>query len=150
MIAERPERDEGARAIQDEARRAHGLLVTHVGDDPFAALPLIRHLQARGVVALQVDRVPPGVRTRPVVLFGERARVPEGPLQLAKLSGAPVLPIFAARSGHRRYEVVAHAPIRLSRAAGEAELDAAAQSVADAMQSFLRAHPTQWFHFNPA
>ena len=26
-------------------------------------------------------------------------------------------------------------------------LDAAAQHLADAMQGFVRAHPTQWFHF---
>jgi KDO2-lipid IV(A) lauroyltransferase len=33
------------------------------------------------------------------------------------------------------------------RRATEADLDAAAQAVADAMTSFIRAHPTQWLHF---
>src|SRR5579859_598991 len=48
MIAAAPERDATARAIQDEARRAHGLLIAHVGDDPLAALPLVRHLRGGG------------------------------------------------------------------------------------------------------
>jgi KDO2-lipid IV(A) lauroyltransferase len=147
MIAEERERDPAARAIQDDARRASGLLVTHVGDDPLSALPLVHHLRSGGVVALQIDRVPPGLRARSVDLFGARGAIPEGPLRMAMLTGAPLLPIFAARTGYREYEVVAHAPIRLARRATEGELDTAAQALADAMQSFVRKHPTQWFHF---
>jgi KDO2-lipid IV(A) lauroyltransferase len=147
MIAEERERDAAARAIQDEARRASGLLVAHVGDDPLSALPLVHHLRGGGIVALQIDRAPPRLRTRSVDLFGAPGAIPEGPLRMAMLTGAPLVPIFAARTGYREYEVVAHAPIRLSRRATEGELDAAAQGLADAMQSFVRKHPTQWFHF---
>jgi lauroyl/myristoyl acyltransferase len=147
MIAEAPERDEAARAIQDDARRAHGVLVAHVGEDPLSALPLARHLRDGGVVALQIDRIPLGVRSREVIAFGERARVPEGPLRLAALTGAPIVPIFAARTGHRRYAVFMSPPIRVVRSAGDSDVDAAAQRMADAMQDFVRAHPTQWFHF---
>jgi KDO2-lipid IV(A) lauroyltransferase len=147
MIAERAERDAGARAIQDEARRMQGLLVAHVGDDPLSALPLVRHLREGGVVALQIDRVPPGVRARDVTMFGQRGRVPEGPIRLAVLTGAPILPVFAARQGRRRYEVIVGAPIRMPRSASEAELDSTAQRLADSLASFVRTRPTQWFHF---
>jgi KDO2-lipid IV(A) lauroyltransferase len=63
------------------------------------------------------------------------------------LSGAPILPIFSARRGHRRYEIMAHSPIRLSRSETDVTLDAAAQQIASALETFARAHPTQWFHF---
>lgn len=147
MIAEARERDLASRTIQDDARRAHGLLVVHVGEDPLSGLPLVRHLREGGAVALQMDRAPPGLRARTVALFGQRWRVPDGPLRLALLTGAPLLPVFVARTGHRRYKVFAEPPIRLRRGAGERELDIAAQTFADAMQVFVRAHPTQWFHF---
>jgi KDO2-lipid IV(A) lauroyltransferase len=147
MIAETPERDSAAREIQDDARRAHGLLVTHVGEDPFSALPLARHLREGGAVALQIDRLPPGQRQRSVTLFGAAGHLPDGPLRLAALTGAPLVPIFAARTGHRRYLVVASPPLRIARDASQAELDQAAQRLADAMQDFVVAHPTQWFHF---
>jgi KDO2-lipid IV(A) lauroyltransferase len=148
MIAEEAERDAESRAIQDDARKAHGLLVTHVGGgDPLAALPLVRHLRSGGAVALQIDRVPKWLRARQVVLFDAPGRVPEGPLRLAMWTGAPLVPVFAARQGHRRYSVFVHPPIRIARTATDADLDAAAQSLADAMQHFVRAHPTQWFHF---
>jgi len=147
MIAEEAEPDAAARSIQDDARRAHGLLLAHVGDDPLAALPLVRHLREGGAVALQIDRVPVGVRGRAVSLFDAPGQVPEGPLRLALLTGAPIVPIFVARTGHRRYEIVARAPVRIGRTAGDADLNAAAQTLADAMQDFVRRHPTQWFHF---
>jgi KDO2-lipid IV(A) lauroyltransferase len=147
MIVEHAERDASARAIQDEARRAHGLLVAHAGEDPLAALALAKHLRQGGIVALQMDRAPRALRGRPVTMFGSPTRVPEGPLRLAMLTGAPLVPVFAARRGYRRYEIAVCPPIRVVRDAAPAELDAAAQELADAMQRFLGAHPTQWFHF---
>lgn len=147
MIVEAPERDVVANAIQDDARRAHGLKVAHVGDDPLSALPLVRHLRGGGLVALQVDRAPRGVRARNATLFSEITRIPEGPLRLAALTGAPIVPVFVARTGHRRYNVVASAPIRLDRSAGAADLDLAAQELASRLEAFVRIRPTQWFHF---
>jgi phosphatidylinositol dimannoside acyltransferase len=147
MIAEQAERDPRARAIQDRARQAHGVRVAHVGDDPLAALPLARHLRDGGVVALQIDRSPAHQRARAVTLFGVPARIPEGPLRLAAVTGAPVLPLFAARTGHRRYALHVEPPLRISRSAGDAELDRGAQILASALERFVRARPTQWFHF---
>jgi lauroyl/myristoyl acyltransferase len=80
-------------------------------------------------------------------MFGQRGRVPEGPIRLAVLTGAPILPVFAARQGRRRYEVIVGSPIRMPRSASEAELDATAQRLADSLASFVRTRPTHWFHF---
>ncbi len=147
MIVEAAERDAEASAIQDEARRAFGLKVVHVGDDPLSALPLVHHLRDGGAVALQVDRTPASVRARSVRLFGEPARIPEGPLRLSALTGAPIVPVFAERVGYRQYEVTVSPAVRLGRAPTEAELDAAAQELATRLEAFVRARPTQWFHF---
>lgn len=132
--------------LQDEARRRAGVSIAHVGD-PLASLPLLRHLRAGGVVALQLDRVVPGMRTRSVPLLGLEGELPEGPFRLAQLSGAPIVPIFCARRGHREYLVHVFEPRRLERRASEAAVDEAAAHVAACMTAFLRAHPTQWFQF---
>lgn len=142
------ERDVRARQIHDAARIATGVHIVHVGEgDPFASLPLLRHLRNGAVVALQVDRVPAGMKTRPVTMFGAPAEMPEGPLRLAQLSGAPLVPIFATRTGYGQYLIQTHAPVQVARRAKDVDLDRAAQVVADAMSSFLTAHPTHWFHF---
>jgi KDO2-lipid IV(A) lauroyltransferase len=150
MIIMQRERNEGARRLQDSMREAQeGVRVVHVGDDPLASLPVMRHLRDGGVVALQIDRVPPGMCARSVRLFGRKGAIPEGPLRLAQLTGAPIVPVFSARTGHRRYSVYLHEPVVVARKATTDALDAAAQQLADALGEFVSANPTQWFAFHP-
>jgi KDO2-lipid IV(A) lauroyltransferase len=147
VVMER-ERDDAARLIHDEARKAMGILVAHM-HDPLASLPLLRHLRNGGLVALQIDRAAPGSRARTVRLFDQPFAMPEGPLRLAQLSGAPLVPVFAARLGYRRYMADIRCPVALGRRAQDADIQVAAQAMADTLTDFIRAHPTQWFDFGP-
>lgn len=147
VVVMQRERDERARALQDEARARSGVKVVHVGDSPLDALGLVTHLRKRSVIALQIDRVPYGVRRREVPFFGAPWSLPEGPLSIAALSGAPLLPVFTRRIGFMEYEAIVAPPIRLPRRPTPAELDAAALALVAAMEDFVRAYPTQWFHF---
>lgn len=146
LVMER-ERSHEARSLQDAVRAAGGLSFVHVGDDPLASLPLLRHLRQGAVVAMQMDRVPSSMRAREVTLLGRPARVPEGILCLSAVTGAPIVPMFSARLGFRRYVMEVSPPIRVPRRADDALLAAAAQRLADAMGNFLSRRPTQWFHF---
>jgi lauroyl/myristoyl acyltransferase len=147
VMVMRAEGDAKARELQDEARRASGLTVVHVGEDPFSSLPLMRKLRQGAVVAMQIDRAPPGMRARSVRLFGRKGLIPEGPIRLAQLSGAPLLPVFCARLGHRSYVAEASGPILVTRHAEDGRVDVVAQELADAMTRFVGRHRTQWFHF---
>ena len=147
VVVMAPEPDPQARALHDEVRARTGVRVLHVGDDPLASIELLRHLQRGGVVALQIDRLAPGMRARSVELLGRPFRMPEGPLQLARLTGAAILPVFTRRLGFMAYEVIMEPPIELGRRAGEAEIDGAARRLAQALERFVRAYPTQWFRF---
>lgn len=142
-----PEPDEAARKVHDAIRERNGVRVVHVGHHPLDALPLLRHVRAGGIVAVQLDRAAPADRFLEIELFGGKERVPEGPFRLAALSGAPVVPIFAHRLGYFHYEFSVEAPIWVSRQAPRLELEAAAKDAAVAMQRFIASHPTEWFHF---
>jgi phosphatidylinositol dimannoside acyltransferase len=146
MVMGRERNDEAGR-LQDDARTSRGVHFVHVGEDPLASLPLLRHLRRGSVVAIQVDRVPPSMRGHDVTLFGRRSRIPEGPVRLAQVTGAPIVPMFAKRLGFRSYMLEVSPPIHVPRHADEATVDAASQRIADAMGSFLGRYPTQWFHF---
>ena len=147
LIVMRAEADDRAQSLHDEARKRGGVLIVHAGDDPLASLPLLRHLRAGGAVALQLDRVAPGMRTREVDFLGERTLVPEGALRLAQVSGAPILPMFCARIGYRSYAVELYESRLVSRHASDAEIDGVAQHLAASLEAYLHEHPTQWFNF---
>ena len=147
LVVMRRERDARAQALQDDARERSGTRVIHIGDDPLDALPLLSHLRKGGVVAVQMDRLPRGMRGRKVELFGSPFEVPEGPLRLAAVSGAPIVPVFTRRLGYMEYEVDIGEPISLPRRPAEADLDGAARKVMNEMEIFVRNNPTQWFHF---
>lgn len=141
------ERDGAARDLSDRARRATGLEVAHVGADPFASLPFLHRLRDGAAIAIQIDRVPAGMRGLPVRMFGEAREIPEGPLRLAQLSGAPIVPIFCARLGYRSYFAEVFEPCHLPRRPTPEQLGSTAQKLADAMHDFVRRYPTQWFNF---
>lgn len=141
------EADPAAQRLHDEVRGKSRVRVVHVGSDALEALPLLGQLRRGGVVAMQLDRTPPGMRTVPVRLFDAGGALPEGPFRLARLARVPVLPIFCARVGFRRYRVVIHPPVRIHREDPPDATLAAAQSIADRMTAFLREHPSQWFNF---
>jgi len=148
VIVMESEQDERARDLQDRARELAGVRVIHIGPDPLAALPLVRHLtEKKGAAAMQVDRVPASGRALRVRLLDREGLLPEGPFRLAQLTGAPFVPVFCARLGYRKYAFHAHPAKTLPRRASADQLEAAAQHVADDMTEFLRAHPTQWFEF---
>lgn len=147
LVVMQHERDAGAESVQARTRRALGVEVVHVGDDPLAALPLLGHLRRGGVVAIQIDRVPEGTRGFEVDFLGARSSLPVGPLQLAGLSGAPILAVLGRRIGFLDYVVDVSGGWTLPRRADDAALGAVARDVSATLERFVRAHPTHWFHF---
>jgi KDO2-lipid IV(A) lauroyltransferase len=90
------------------------------------------------------------MRSIPVRLFDAPARVPSGPFWLARATGASIVPVFAYRHGHFRYEIQIHSSRELARDASDAAMHQTAQSIATEMEQFIRSHPTHWFHFAPS
>lgn len=147
MVVMNREDNSDARDLHDQARRRAGVQVRHVGDDPLDALPVLRHLRGGGIVALKFDRTPRQMRTRAVTFLDEQWPIAEGPLRLAALSGAPLLPVFTRRLGFLEYELVNTPPLRLPRRPSDGELDEVAQTLATRLEQFVRANPTHWFRF---
>jgi len=147
MVVMEPEANARARDVHDATRTHAGVQLVHVGTDPLAALPVLKHLRHGGVVALQYDRIRSGMRTRTVRFLGRSWEIPQGPLTLARLSGAPIVPVFGRRLGFLEYQVIATPPIQVPPRASSAQLDAVAQTMAERLEQFVRAYPTHWFRF---
>ena len=70
------------------------------------------------------------------------ARRPSG-----STTGAPVIPLFAVREGYFDYTILVEPAIALGPGANAETLAEAARTATLALERFVRAHPTQWFHF---
>jgi len=141
------EPDGSARALHDDVRRRAGVEVLRVGEGPTDGLSVLRHVRGGGVAAFQIDRSARSRRAVTTSLFGKRFDVPEGPFRLAELAGAPVIPLFAVREGYFDYRIEVSDPIVLGPDSSSEALGDAARAAVGALERFVRAHPTQWFHF---
>lgn len=147
MIVMAREDDEAAERLHDEVRDAAQVQVLRIGRHPLDALPALEHLGRGGVVAVQLDRVPPGRPSVETLLFQRPFAVPSGPFLLAGLARVPVLPVFSARTGYFDRRITIGEPIRPSRRPDARELSNLAQHGISQMEKHIAAHPTQWFHF---
>jgi phosphatidylinositol dimannoside acyltransferase len=148
LVVMQHERDGRAESVQQEARDKLGLKVVFAGEDPLAAMPLLVHLRRGGIVALQMDRVPEGQRGIEVSLAGAPFVIPEGPIQLAGASGAAIVVVLGRRVGFLDYEMRVGQMVNVPRRPSREAVSAAAREIAAQIETFVREHPTDWFHFS--
>lgn len=151
-VVREEEMDPRAQAFVAEriARRTGEGYVTHFasGVAPRLGVELWEALAQGDVVALQGDRPRRNGRSVPVTLFERAYHLPSGPLALARQAGVPMVPAFVFRTGRRAYEIRFAPPIHVGRTEDRtADLEAAAQRLADEVGAAVRHRPHQWFAF---
>ncbi|GAA5482406.1 hypothetical protein [Haloferula sargassicola] len=107
---------------------------------------LARILREGDVVAIQGDRVVFEVSEMEVeVEPGLKMRLPRGPLMLARITGAPVYPLFILREGWRRYRVKVFPKLELPpRQRGS---EPAAEPWARSIYQVAKSHWADWAVF---
>lgn len=130
-----------------EMRARIGIRVELAGD-PTVTRTLVRALAANEAVALVTDRDVTGSGA-PVEFFGETTSMPVGPGTLARLSGAPLLPVacYLTDRGHR---IVVRPPVPVPRTSDRrADARAAVATLAGEFEHLVAADPTQWHLLQP-
>jgi KDO2-lipid IV(A) lauroyltransferase len=122
-----------------------------VGDaSVFSSFGMVRALRQNEIVAMQLDRMPGARGARLLPFLGAPAPFPSGPFVLARLAGAPVIPVFIPRLGARHYRVHIGEPIQVPREARDpVQLDEVMLRAVRQLEEAVRRHPLQWFQFAP-
>lgn len=127
------------------------IAVDEDGGSPLDIVEGINFIESGGVVSLTGDLVwKKDQRTIPVKFLGQEILLPEAPHLLALLSGAPLFIFFAFRIGKTKYRFTMSEPIYLAAASRKERAGAvqrSAQKYADILETTLRDHPLQWYHF---
>lgn len=132
-----------------EARERAGVRVIYSDSSVFSSLNMLRALQRNEVVAMQLDRTLDTGATRLVPFFGALAPFPTGPFVLARLSGAPIIPVFVPRLGTRHYRIHLPGRFRVPRERDQRVLTQVMQQVVAELEAVVREFPAQWFQFMP-
>ena len=129
------------------------IAVPEEGGSPMEIVEGLNFLREGGLVSLTGDRLWNREQRAVTVRFaGGEARIPEIPYILALLSGAPLLIFFGYRTGGGAYHLVTKPPfyvVAASRAERSKAVTTAAQAYADLLAETVRAHPDEWYHFEP-
>ncbi|MHC4781131.1 MAG: lysophospholipid acyltransferase family protein, partial [Planctomycetota bacterium] len=127
--------------LSEDVRHAGNIGVIYLHESP---REIVRTLKRNEVVAILTDqdiRRLPGTYVR---FFGRPAWTPIGPVLTAKLSGAPIFPIFMFRRGNKyRIELGKRIPMVFT---GDRRRDLYenTQKMADVYEEYIRRHPDQW------
>jgi KDO2-lipid IV(A) lauroyltransferase len=115
------------------------------------ALELFDAVRQGNIIAIQGDRVTPGISALPATLFGRAIQLPAGPFALAMAAGVPIYPLFVMRAGRRRYRLVTSQPfsvVRRSRNRNE-DFGVAMKVWTDELERAIADYWFQWFAFEP-
>lgn len=122
-------------------RTRHGLDLLPI-DGPL--LRLVRTLRKNGIVGLVGDRdiTESGIC---VPFFGEEARMPDGAVQLALRTGAPLLVAYSHRLPDNRFRAIGRPALHLERTDDfDADVRAGVEAMLREMERFIGEAPEQW------
>jgi predicted LPLAT superfamily acyltransferase len=102
------------------------------------------------ILVLTGDRVAAGQDRERISFLGQPAALPRGPFVLAAVTGAPIIPVFAVKTGMLRYRFVGFDPIRVDapqRNERDTVVRRAMETYVAILEKMAVDHPFQWFNF---
>jgi KDO2-lipid IV(A) lauroyltransferase len=97
------------------------------------------------VVMVQADRVMPGQKGSRVPFLHGHLLLPTGPIKLAMASGAPIIPVFAARTPGGKIRIHVEPAVVV-----DDDPHASLLRLAGVLEKYVRAYPEQWLLFHKA
>lgn len=146
------QRDVNARfdRLRSRLRRHLGIAEAPV-DDGLATWARLRDALLRDeVIMLQGDRVMPGQTGVRVPFLDGHILMPTGPVKLAMITGAPIIPVFSIRERVGKVRVMIEEAIEVEQEPGSVRGDHPAMvKLASVIARNVQAHPTQWHMMYP-
>ena len=131
--------------LRTKLRQRLGVLEAALDDGWGVWMRLRDALAANETVAMQADRVMPGQKGCRVPFMGGHVLLPVGPVKLALISGAPIIPVFSVRQPDGRVRIFIEEAIHVDAGeAREAGLQPPMRQLAAVIEKYVRTYPQQW------
>jgi len=130
--------------VRAELRHLAGRILIDRARPMSATLAAQRVLRRNGAVSITAGAWE-GQRVAATALLGGTLELAVGAPGLARLAGAPLLPVFTVRDDDGTLRVIVEPAIEVARDGdADAALDAAAQAFAARLDAYVRRFPAQW------
>lgn len=142
------DRVEAIARTRTKVRSLHNMRTITIEDNSFFFIDIINALKRNELVAMLVDRYEKksGI---PVDFFGEKTYFPQGPVLLARATGASVHPAFTVLEHNNKYRTVLGSPISMEWTEDRDEdMRINVAKIAHAFEQYIRLYPNQWFNFS--
>lgn len=142
---------DGVEAIaqaRTKVRALHNMKTITIEDDPFFLIDIVNALKRNELVAMLVDRYEKKTGVL-VDFFGEKTYFPQGPVLLARATGASVHPTFTVLDSDKRYKTVMAPPILMEWSEDrDKDIRVNVAKIAHVFEQYIRLYPSQWFNFS--
>jgi predicted LPLAT superfamily acyltransferase len=145
---------EAIEGLQKKSLIRHGITIVVVDQEtasPFDLVGSMRHLDSGGFIAMTGDRLwRKDQRSLTVRFMGHPVQLPQTPHLLALVAKVPLYVFFASQPKKDQFYFYMAPPYWVQadqRAKRLQALSQSAQHYADLLQSHLRKHPFEWYHF---
>src|SRR5206468_2624540 len=132
------------REFMHAVRTRHGVKVIYSDRSVFTGLPILHALRRDEIVGMQIEPWGPVPGSHEVTFCSSPTHFQLGPFAVARVARAPIVPVFALRTGIRRYEI---SVVGRFDPRTPAESVAALEETVRAYEAIVRAHPAQWLMF---
>ncbi|MEM8494046.1 MAG: lysophospholipid acyltransferase family protein [Planctomycetota bacterium] len=134
----------GFEAMRAKLHRQLGITEAHIERGLDAWMQLRGALDRGGAVLIQADRCMPGQSGTPTPFLHGRLEMPDGPAKLARITGAPVLPIASCVAENGKIEIEIDRPVDPEQADGD-DFDASLRCrLANFFSDIIARYPGQW------
>ncbi|MGA2193405.1 MAG: lysophospholipid acyltransferase family protein [Nitrospirota bacterium] len=128
-------------------RLMRGVKEIRLDPERISPLAMMRALERGELVALQGDKLYHDSGTK-VRFFDAPAYFPRGPVLLAMMTGAPILPSFIIMDGKAKYKIIVENPIYAVKTGDrERDIEENLKKVAEIFEKYIGMHYDQWYCF---
>ncbi len=142
------DRVEAIAKARTKVRSLHNMRTITIENDSFFFIDIINALRRNELVAMLVDRYEKenGIL---VDFFSEKTYFPQGPVLLARTTGASVHPAFTVLDSNKKYRTVLGPPISMEWTEDrDKDIRVNVAKIAHAFEQYIRLYPNQWFNFS--
>ncbi|MBL7073030.1 MAG: lysophospholipid acyltransferase family protein [Candidatus Omnitrophica bacterium] len=137
----------GLAEIRENSRKAQNIKTITINNDSLFFIDIVNALQKNELVAMLIDRYE-GRNCVEVDFFGRPTCFPMGPVQLAKSTGAAIIPAFIVADEKGKYKAIADSVVEMEFTGDTREdIKKNTEKLVRILEKYILQYSDQWYNF---